>query len=297
MRTSHLAAAAALAAAFAAPAFAYDGIVAFGDSLSDPGNLAAFGAAPPPPYWQGHFSNGQTAVEDMAQNMHLGLQDYAYGGAETGTGNLHAPLNGTGVASQVGMYAAAHAGQADAHSLYFVWAGPNDFFALPAPQTVGVAATNLLGDVQSLYNLGARDFFVPLMPDLGATPSAGANAAALHGLSMAYDAAVAAEMLAFAQSHAGVQMTIFDTPGFFTTESALLAGQGVNVTQSCFTGVSVCANPDQYLFWDSVHPTAMGHSLLGQAFTAAAVPEPATIALLLGGLMVVGGATRRQRRG
>lgn len=59
---------------------------------------------------------------------------------------------------------------------------------------------------------------------------------------------------------------------------------------------TVCANPDQYLFWDSLHPTAAAHRILGNYALAALsdwgvggsdgdpteVPEPATLVLLAG---------------
>ncbi len=56
-----------------------------------------------------------------------------------------------------------------------------------------------------------------------------------------------------------------------------------NVTDPCFNGVTVCANPNQYLFWDVAHPTARGHQLLGAPF-AAAVPEPSSVVLLAVGV-------------
>jgi phospholipase/lecithinase/hemolysin len=66
------------------------------------------------------------------------------------------------------------------------------------------------------------------------------------------------------------------------------------VTDPCLvSGVSVCADPSQYLFWDSVHPTTAGHAVLGGAF-AAAVPEPETYALMLGGLALIGLLSRRR---
>ena len=302
------AAAAALAALVAMPALAagssIDAIVAFGDSLSDNGNLYRLdgGTAPPAPYWNGRYSNGPVAVENMASDLHLGLQDYAFGGAQTGMGNLGgAALNGTGVAGQIGMYAGAHGGVADAHSLYVVWAGPNDFFAgthMFDPNTAPAAVANIVGDLQSLYALGARDFLVPLMVDLGLTPSAtGAGApyvAVATQQSALYDAELSAAMRQFAAAHADARMNVFDTPAFFDQESPLLAAQGVDVTHSCFVAAtpSLCSDPDQYLFWDGVHPTEVGHALLGQAF-ADAVPEPDSVALMLAGLGLVAVAARR----
>jgi phospholipase/lecithinase/hemolysin len=75
---------------------AYTSIFAFGDSLSDAGNLFSQtgGAIPLAPYVDGHFSNGPTWVEDLSQM--LGLRpmkpfltfangtNYAFGGAQSG---------------------------------------------------------------------------------------------------------------------------------------------------------------------------------------------------------------------
>ena len=85
----------------------YSAIYAFGDSLSDAGNLSittsAAGATKPvsPPYYKEQygpitgnvFSNGPTWVQDLSIALGLGTlapslaggTDFAYGGAETGT--------------------------------------------------------------------------------------------------------------------------------------------------------------------------------------------------------------------
>jgi outer membrane lipase/esterase len=34
------------------------------------------------------------------------------------------------------------------------------------------------------------------------------------------------------------------------------------VRDACFNGITVCATPDTYLYWDGVHPTAAGHRLI-----------------------------------
>jgi hypothetical protein len=45
------------------------------------------------------------------------------------------------------------------------------------------------------------------------------------------------------------------------------------MTDACFDGVTVCADPGQYLFWDDIHPTAAAGVFLGEKFAAAPVRE------------------------
>jgi hypothetical protein len=74
------------------PALAYTTLFAFGDSLSDAGNLFALTGIPSAPYFDGHFSNGTTWVEDLSKDLGLGTlkpsvsggTDFAFGGATTG---------------------------------------------------------------------------------------------------------------------------------------------------------------------------------------------------------------------
>ncbi len=73
---------------------AYTTLFAFGDSLSDAGNdwIVELHMDPVSPYYQGHFSNGLTWVEDLSNTLGLGTlkpslaggNDFAFGGAETG---------------------------------------------------------------------------------------------------------------------------------------------------------------------------------------------------------------------
>lgn len=309
----------ALAGAIHSPdAAAYSQLIVFGDSLSDNGNLKALIGIPGASYYQGRFSNGPVAVEVMAKQLGLSLTDYAYGGAQTGRGNLIGSLlDGTGIQAQVEKFGSglAAANQvADASALYVVWGGANDFLtgnAMRSQSTAVKAAAHLQDSIISLYQLGARDFFVPLLPDLGLTPSAlhnedpsGEYSAIATSGSVRFNSFLTDDLQELQGSLPGVNIQSFDTLSFFRTQVLVRAAASFNVTDACYSGSSavpgtMCSNPDQYVFWDSVHPTAIEHDELGRAFAqAVVVPEPSSWLLLLVGAvsMVILGARQGAAR-
>ena len=106
-------------------------VIAYGDSLSDNGNLfGAIGFPPSPPYFQGRASNGPVAVEYLAAALGVPLVDFAVFGATTGIGNSNDGGTSTtlGIASLPGMASQllVATGPGD---LVVVWGGPNDFFS------------------------------------------------------------------------------------------------------------------------------------------------------------------------
>ena len=69
-----------------------------------------------------------------------------------------------------------------------------------------------------------------------------------------------------------------------------------NVTDACFTGSAVCADPSTYLFWDTLHPTTRTHQILAQQlYGVARDPVPAPIPFL-GGLAALGWSRRLRQR-
>jgi outer membrane lipase/esterase len=290
----------------------YTTVYAFGDSLSDNGNLfAATGGALPQPgdYYQGRFSNGPAAVEHLAQGLGATLVDFAWGGAKTGFTNgalAGTPLAMTGIRSQVASFQAGLGGSAaDGSALYFVWGGANDFQY--DGYTPGVAATaigNLVASIQTLYGLGARHIVVPGLADLGATPAGLASgfSAALTGLSAVFNANLAATLGALEVGLAGSELIFVD---IFAAQHELIDHPGdhglTNVTGACFTGyVGIpgvqCSAPDDYLYWDRIHPSAVAHQHLGQAMLLA-VPEPASLAMVLLALVALSAPRLRRRSG
>ena len=304
------ASASAVAVAVAMQAPPISRVIAFGDSLSDTGNFLALttsmpGSFPMPlpqagDYSQGRFSNGAVAVEVLASGLGVALQNFAFGGAKTGADGLAA---GTGMQSQVGMFANSLGGAAaDPNALYFVWGGANDLRDI-TPATFASTISHLTGIVGSLYQLGARNFLLPNLPDIGLTPEARSGGAAVMGgatfASVTFNDGLAAAYGALAGSLAGEHFAYVD---ILSAQRSLTTGSPGNgfskVSQACFTGYigevgTQCADPSGYLYWDKIHPTAATHAMLGVQMLAA-VPEPQTMLMMAAGLLLLLGVERRR---
>jgi phospholipase/lecithinase/hemolysin len=301
-----------------------------GDSLSDQGNgfILTGGTFPPLPYDQ-RASNGPVAVEYLADALGVPLApsasggtNYAVLGAATGavgipsappltTENVAAiqygqpALEGTGLLSQTGLILGLGP-ISDPSALFFVWGGANDLFIDPSEATAVAAVNNLAAVISVLYGSGARQFLVPNLPDLSRTPAgltlSPADQAGLLALSVGFNAGLAVALDALSV-FPGIDIELFDTFGLF---NAILADPDAfgfsNTSTPCITGNlqdggTVCADPDSYLFWDSVHPTTAAHQLLGDSFAAAVaepIPEPASLVLLSLGIALAAAARRRR---
>ena len=253
----------------AASARPFTQLIVFGDSLSDSGNLfaATGGAIPPsPPYYAGHFSNGPVWAEFLAAKLGVPMQNYALGGALTGRVNLfddpRIPAEFPGVLDEIDLFLALNGGVADPHALYVVWAGANDFFAAPAPETIAPAVANIVSAVRTLAAQGARHIVVPTMPDLGLTPDGLATgfSSQLTALSVAFNSALKTGL-----EIRGLHVTVVDNFELFHEIVDHPAEFGfTDVTTACLDldPFSMCPNPNDHLFWDAVHPTTRGHEIL-----------------------------------
>ena len=258
---------------------------AFGDSLTDTGNLfflSGFTVPPSPPYFNGRFSNGPVWIEPFAQRLGLEIDfdtpfanNHAIAGAFTGLDGLSGP--GIGVLSQVGGFLTA-GGTFGPNELVVVWAGANDYFFTDiAPPD---AVENLALAVTELYEAGARRFMVPNLPNLGDTPlgrSQGADVVfGLNALTAAHNA-ILAEVMAELADLLEVEIVMVNVNAGL---SEVFAHQEVfgfdNVSVPCLIQQDDGSRPpsgacppdgDTFdatgtLFWDLIHPTTAAHALL-----------------------------------
>jgi outer membrane lipase/esterase len=209
----------ALGGTTAVQAQSFSGVVTFGDSLSDAGNVAAllhlpagnsFTTNPDPVYSElvaAAFGYTQTNYSPYIAGS--SGTDYAVGGACVRANSptftcVNDPSGAAGlfsITNQIGGYLTAHAGQADPNGLYMLWGGANDIFTYArlaggglitgtqAQQLTGLSALTTVGLAATLQTAGARTIVVFNLPDLGLTPDnfGTANQAGATGLAFAFN--------------------------------------------------------------------------------------------------------------
>jgi len=269
----------AMAAASPSQALPISAIVSFGDSNVDTGNLRRAGGPGinPPPNFQGRNSNGILVTEYLARMLGRPLQNFAFSGANTGTGLNFGLARNT--LSQITDYLTGRGGVADPNALYVYWAGSNDLLGMPgAPplaDRLNAMETNVTAGLTALSNAGATRIIVANRtprPDL-----AGSN----NGWGLQLNARLA-DFLPELDETLGADLLIFDN---YSLMADMVLNPGtygftrVGATDLCILD-AVCSvslvEAAKWTNWDAAHKTTRVHELTAMAIISEfQIPLPA----------------------
>ena len=282
-------------------------IVVFGDSLSDTGNgfaLVGSNATPPDysldaslipaaPYARGghHLTNGATWIERFARQLGLAgsvrpalasaapfATNYAVGTARAANvGPFSLPV-------QVAAFLQDTGGVAPADALYVIQVGGNDLrdallaYPLGSDAIIDAAVDSIRTSILALYAAGARNFLVWNAPDIGLMPAVRMLppqfGVVASGLSVQFNTELAAALtgLLALPPLSEIEIAQFDAFSLIHSIVASPPQFGLtNVTEACVMPNDppfACQNPDEYLFWDGVHPTTAVHAIIAEQAAA-----------------------------
>jgi phospholipase/lecithinase/hemolysin len=274
----------------------------FGDSLSDNGNLYQAVKIIPksPPYYEGRFSNGPVWAEYLGnkfyEKYHTEYQIYAVGGA---TAVYHSPAKGAFpyvLKEEVNKYLNERTPKED--SLFVIWIGGNDYLDEKREEVnelVNDVVDGTIANIKKLIDHGARHFLILDLPNLSAVPYAktvnDARKERLLSLTQLHHMKISEAILNLQSEYSALSFVYMDVYHLFND---LIAHPDVynakyhlhltNTADNCWTGGyvykntfpeeslkaaealggTICADPDAYLFWDTIHPTVVIHQMLAQ---------------------------------
>jgi len=248
---------------------------------------------PSAPYARGghHLTNGATWVEDLAKSLKLtanahpafrssspGAMNFAVGGARAVDDGVNMNLN-----LQVSAFLQQVGGVAPSDGLYVIEMGSNDVRDALAAIAAGgdggavlmAALASIAHQVQILYAAGARNFLIWNVANVGQTPAARildvqfpGSAQLATQLTLMFNAGLATTFVQLSAALPGIHIVPFDAFGLFNDVATHPTAYGLtNVVSACLTPnvpPFSCADPDEFLFWDGVHPTEAVHAIIAE---------------------------------
>jgi outer membrane lipase/esterase len=222
-----------------------------------------------------------------------GGTNYAYAGAKTGLGTnlrfpsptypLNPPLNVDRVGTQINSYITDHT-SFQSNQLVLLWSGANDLRDVTGLGDILTVVNNLESHIRTIDANGGKTIVVPNQLDFSLAPfflSDPARRAQALFVVTTFNTFLAARLDALENDPSlGIHIISVDMFGLSHEVAANPAAFGfTNVTDPVVTfdpstgTFSQVSNPDGFLFYDLIHPTAQFHQLIAQAAVGACSPK------------------------
>lgn len=288
-----------------------DRIVVFGDSLSDAGNVlernlaqpGSFVDPPPflpplfgntPLYFEGRATNGPNWVDYLADSLflerpiasELGGMNYAFSGAKSGQGTNtrspsvtfpgNQPLEVDRVGLQIDNFLAAH-GAFQRKQLIIVWVGANDLRDVTGIEDIFVAIDNVESHLREIVANGGRKILVPNQLDATLAPffqiPGGPSSDEVGFVTRLYNFLLTLKMIQLSFDPGLWPARIIPVDMFSLTSELETDPRFTNTTEPALNLIAgtLASNPDDYVFWDFIHPTTRAHSIIAETALARVV--------------------------
>ncbi|MEN3369608.1 MAG: hypothetical protein V7609_1751 [Verrucomicrobiota bacterium] len=263
--------------------FNYDNGRFTNDTVTDPSSKIYLGV------WHEQLARTFLGILPATNSLGGGL-NYAFGGATSNNGThqetvVSPPFFGDvtitidDMGKQMDDYFATRS--IDPNALYIVWGGGNDLRNDPGSANVIATAARLANLAHRLANAGAKYIMMPNVPPIGNIPRYSSEPARIKSLNTAaadfrleLNADIAA--LRSALLSQGFTTTIYGVDVWTNTIRVFSNGPRYGFTNLTASAQGASVNPDQFLFWDDVHPTTAAHYQLAKgANDTITLPPPA----------------------
>lgn len=227
----------------------------------------------------GRHSNGPIWTELVAANLSIPLYSYGIGGATTSSKLVQGyTWNGTlvpvpGTYEQITQFLTSPPPIDIASTLFVVVGGANDVIQQPN-NTGGVSAALLHNGVRRLQAVGATNYLFLNYPDLSLIPwdeyLPSTNKTVLRTYSD--DLSSALDFLATEVDGYYVDLAPIFYDFYYYGQPTVYGFDKFGAYGSCVVGVygeapnvTICDNPDEWVFWDMYHPSARSHQWIAKA--------------------------------